>query len=59
MAYYLNGMSSIGVWVAFLKQPDALPGRAPQKVKKKKLNFICDVLLMIFFGVLHQAVRAV
>jgi hypothetical protein len=30
-----NGMSSIalGVWVAFLKQPDALPGRAPQKNK--------------------------
>jgi hypothetical protein len=23
--------SALGVWVAFLKQPDALPGRAPPK----------------------------
>jgi hypothetical protein len=23
----------LGIWVAFLKQPDALPGRAPKKMK--------------------------
>jgi hypothetical protein len=25
------GCPALGVWVAFLKQPDALPGRAPPK----------------------------
>jgi hypothetical protein len=25
------GYPALGVWVAFLKQPDALPGRAPPK----------------------------
>jgi hypothetical protein len=41
-ALYLDGIRTIfrqmgcpalGIWVAFLKQPDALPGRAPQKIK--------------------------
>jgi hypothetical protein len=27
------GCPALGIWVAFLKQPDALPGRAPQKIK--------------------------
>jgi hypothetical protein len=27
------GCPALGIWVAFLKQPDALPGRAPQKNK--------------------------
>jgi hypothetical protein len=34
----LNGMSSFGVWVAFLKQP-TLPGKAPQTKKKKKQDW--------------------
>jgi hypothetical protein len=25
------GCPALGIWVAFLKQADALPGRAPQK----------------------------
>jgi hypothetical protein len=25
------GCPALGIWVAFLKQPDALPGRAPQQ----------------------------
>jgi hypothetical protein len=40
------------IWVAFFKQPDALPGRAHPKNKNYIfLNyfwFICDFLLMIF-----------
>jgi hypothetical protein len=28
------GCPALEVWVAFFKQPDALPGRAPQKNKK-------------------------
>jgi hypothetical protein len=28
------GCSAMGVWVAFFKQPDALPGRAPKKATK-------------------------
>jgi hypothetical protein len=27
------GCPALGIWVGFLKQPDALPGRAPQKNK--------------------------
>jgi hypothetical protein len=27
------GCPALGIWVAFLKQPDALPGQAPQKNK--------------------------
>jgi hypothetical protein len=27
------GCPALGIWVAFLKQPDALPGRAPPKNK--------------------------
>jgi hypothetical protein len=27
------GCPALGIWVAFLKQPEALPGRAPQKNK--------------------------
>jgi hypothetical protein len=27
------GCPALGIWVAFLKQPDALPGRVPQKNK--------------------------
>jgi hypothetical protein len=57
-----------------LKQPDALPGQAPQKNKNYIfLNyfwFICDFFINdfyflefflknFFWGVLHQAVRAV
>jgi hypothetical protein len=68
------GCPALGIWVAFLKQPDALPGRAPQKNKKLIfLNyfwFICDffinhfyflefLLKNFFLGVLYQAVRAV
>jgi hypothetical protein len=42
-------MSSIalGVWVAFMKQPDALPGRAPQKNKKNKMKMILLMILKI------------
>jgi hypothetical protein len=29
------GCPALGIWVAFFKQPDALPGRAPQKNKNK------------------------
>jgi hypothetical protein len=65
------GCQALDIWVAFFKQPDALPGHAPQK---NKINiflnyfwFICDffindILLMYFFWiffVLYQAVRAV
>jgi hypothetical protein len=46
------GCPALGIWVAFLKQPDALPGQAPPKNKNDIfLNyfwFICDFLLMIF-----------
>jgi hypothetical protein len=27
------GCPALGIWVAFLKQPDALPVRAPKKIK--------------------------
>jgi hypothetical protein len=27
------GCPALGIWVAFLKQPDALPGRATQLIK--------------------------
>jgi hypothetical protein len=47
------GCPALGIRVAFLKQPDALPGRAPQKNKKNNifelLLFLCDFLLMIIF----------
>jgi hypothetical protein len=41
LAHFINvvlylvpmGCPALGIWVAFLKQPDALPGRAPQKNK--------------------------
>jgi hypothetical protein len=45
------GCPALGIWVAFLKQPDALPGRAPQKMFYKKfelLFIICDFLLIFF-----------
>jgi hypothetical protein len=46
------GCPALGIWVAFLKQHDALPGRAPQKNKSyiflNYIWFICDFLLMIF-----------
>jgi hypothetical protein len=29
------GCPALGIWVAFLKQPVALPGREPQKNKNK------------------------
>jgi hypothetical protein len=29
------GCPALGIWVAVFKQPDALPGRAPKKNKKK------------------------
>jgi hypothetical protein len=67
------GCPALGIWVAFLTQPDALPGRAPPKNKNyiffNYFWFICDSLFMIFiflnffwrffFVVLYQAVRAV
>jgi hypothetical protein len=31
---------ALGVWVTFLKQPDALPGRAPPPKKKKWSRFL-------------------
>jgi hypothetical protein len=36
------GCPALGVWVAFLKQPDALPGRAASAPKK----FIFELLLI-------------
>jgi hypothetical protein len=30
---YKMGCPALGIWVAFLKQPDALTGRAPKKNK--------------------------
>jgi hypothetical protein len=30
---YKRGCPALGIWVAFLKQPDALPGRAHPKNK--------------------------
>jgi hypothetical protein len=40
------GCPALGIWVGFLKQPDALPGRAPQKMmhclaeRPKKIKMI-------------------
>jgi hypothetical protein len=39
------GCPALGVWVAFLKQPDALPGQ----------DFLFLFFFFFFFGVLHQA----
>jgi hypothetical protein len=33
---------ALGVWVAFLKQPDALPGRAPPK------KYILNIFFIFF-----------
>jgi hypothetical protein len=42
-------MSSIGVWVAFLKQP-ALRGKAPQTNKKfKKINITNESKVVYFY----------
>jgi hypothetical protein len=55
------GCPALGVWVAFLKQPDALTGRAP--IFFNYFWFICDLKKKkkkkFLFGVLYQAVRAV
>jgi hypothetical protein len=40
---YKMGCPAFGIWVAFFKQPDALPGRAPQKNKKL---YIFELLLI-------------
>jgi hypothetical protein len=47
------GCPALGVWVAFLKQPDALPGRAPQKnnnyIFLNYFWFINDFYFLEFF----------
>jgi hypothetical protein len=51
-AHQLNGMSSnamhMGIWVAFLKQPDALPCRAPRREPQTINKNIFELLLINF-----------
>jgi hypothetical protein len=50
MPFYM-GCPALGVWVAFLKQPDALPGRAPPKnilYILKNNKYIFELLLIYF-----------
>jgi hypothetical protein len=44
---------ALGIWVAILKQPDALPGRAPKKMKYiyiyLLLNHFCFFINNFYF----------
>jgi hypothetical protein len=47
---------ALGVSVAFLKQPDAVPGLAPLKKNKKYIYF---ELLLIHLGFLPASIRSI
>jgi hypothetical protein len=55
------GCPTLGIWVAFLKQPDALPGRAPQKIKIIYFwttfdSFVIFYFLFLFFRIFFEEI---
>jgi hypothetical protein len=46
------GCPALGIWVAFLKQPDALPVRAPKKNKNYIFLTTFDSFVIFYLGFL-------